>query len=135
MNQDLTVTVSRALPAVYAILADPSRLSAWLADVTDVSRDLAADRPPMLEESFALRIGDRAAAGEIISHEPPWSVAYRLTTTDSSYVLRVSCTACEDGATQVHIQQANAALEVDLHGLERTLLDLDLTTRQLPEVC
>jgi uncharacterized protein YndB with AHSA1/START domain len=135
VGQDLTVTVSRALPAVFAILADPTRLSAWVSEVTDVSRDIAADRPAMLEESFPLRLGNRAAVGEIISHEPPWSVAYRLTTTDSSHVLRVSCTACEDGATQVHIHQANAAaLAIDLPALNRTLHDLDLTRRRLPDV-
>jgi uncharacterized protein YndB with AHSA1/START domain len=88
VSQDLTVTVSRAQPTVFAILADPTRLSVWVSDITDVSRDMAADRPAMLEESFVLRLGDRAAVGEIISYEPPWSVAYRLTTTDSSHVLR-----------------------------------------------
>lgn len=135
VSQDLTVIVSRALPAVFAILADPTGLSAWVSDITDVSRDMSADRPAILEESFALRLGDRAAVGEIISHEPPWSVAYRLTTADSSHVLRISCTACEDGATQVHLHQANpAALAVDLLALNRTLLDLDLTTRRLPDV-
>jgi len=134
VSQDLTVTVSRALPAVFALLADPSRLSTWVCDVTDVSRDLAADRPAVLEESFALRLGDRDAAGEIISHEPPWSVAYRLTTADSSHVLRVSCTAREDGGTQVHIHQANATLAVDLAALNRTLLDLGLTGNRLPDV-
>jgi Polyketide cyclase / dehydrase and lipid transport len=134
VSQDLTVAVSRALPAVFAILADPTRLSAWVSDVTDVSRDRPADRPALLEESFALRLGDRAAVGEIISHEPPWSVAYRLTTANSSHVLRISCTASEDGATQVHIQQANAAaLAIDLSALNRTLLDLDLTRRRLPD--
>jgi uncharacterized protein YndB with AHSA1/START domain len=134
VSQDLTVAVFRALPAVFAILADPTRLSAWVSDVTDVSRHMA-DRPAILEESFALRLGDRAALGEIISHEPPWSIAYRLTTADSSHVLRVSCTACEDGATQVQIHQANAAaLAIDLPALNRTLLDLDLTRRRLPDV-
>lgn len=135
MSQDLTVTVSRALPAVFAILADPTRLSAWVSKVTDVSRDMAADQPVMLEESFALRLGGRAAVGEIISHEPPWSVAYRLTTADSSHVLRVGCTACVDGATQVHIHQANAApLAIDVPALNRTLLDPDLTRRRPPDV-
>jgi hypothetical protein len=134
VSQDLTVAVFRALPAVFAILADPTRLSAWVSDVTDVSRDMA-DRPAILEESFVLRLGDRPALGEIISHEPPWSIAYRLTTADSSHVLRVSCTACEDGATQVQIHQANAAaLAIDLPALNRTLLELDLTRRRLPDV-
>jgi len=134
VSQDLTVAVFRALPAVFAILADPTRLSAWVSDVTDVSRDMA-DRPAILEESFVLRLGDRPALGEIISHEPPWSIAYRLTTADSSHVLRVSCTACEDGATQVQIHQAHAAaLAIDLPALNRMLLELDLTRRRLPDV-
>lgn len=135
MSQDLTVTVSRALPAVFAILADPTRLSAWVSDVADVSRDMAADQPATHEESFPLRLGDRAAVGEIISHEPPWSVAYRLTTADSSHVVRVSCTACADGATQVQIHQANAAaLAIDLPALNGALLNLDPTRHRLPDV-
>lgn len=134
VSQDLTVAVSWALPAVFAILADPTRLSAWVSDVTDVSRDMVG-RPARLEESFALRLRDRAAVGEIISHEPPWSVAFRLTTSDSSYVLRVSCTACEDGATRVRIHQARAdALAIDLPALNRALLGPDLAGRRPPDV-
>jgi uncharacterized protein YndB with AHSA1/START domain len=125
---DRTVTVSRALPAVFAVLADPKRLSSWVPAVTDVSRDTTAEPPTTLEESFRLRLHDCDAVGEIIGHEPPWYVAYRLTTADASHVLRVSCTAREDGATEVHIHQADtAALAVDLPALNRTLLDLDLT--------
>ena len=125
---DHTVTVSRALPAVFAVLADPIRLSSWVPGVTDVSRDTAADQPTTIEESFRLRLQGRDAVGEVIGHEPPWYVAYRLATSDSSHVLRVACTACADGTTQVQVHQADGAvLAVDPAALNRALLDLDLT--------
>ncbi|HEY7049713.1 MAG TPA: SRPBCC family protein [Jatrophihabitantaceae bacterium] len=124
---DHTVTVSRALPAVFAVLADPRRLSSWVSGVTDVRRDSPADQPTTLEELFRLRLQDRDAIGEVIAHEPPWYVAYRLAGADSSHVLRVACTACADGATQVQVHQVDGgALAVDLAALNRTLLDLDL---------
>jgi len=125
---DHTVTVSRALPAVFTILADPTRLGCWVADITDVSRDTAVDRRTTVDETFRLRLRDCDALGEIIGHEPPWYVAYRLTTADVSHVLRISCTARADGTTQVHIRQAEtAALVVDLAALNGTLRDLDPT--------
>lgn len=123
-----TVTVSRALPAVFAVLADPTRLSAWVPDIADVSRDTGAGRPITLEDSFRLRLQDRDAVGEVIAHEPPWYVAYRLATPDSSHVLRVTCNSGADGATQVQVRQADGTgLAVDPAALSRTLLDLDLT--------
>jgi len=127
VDVDHTVTVSRALPAVFAVLADPNRLSDWIIEAADVSRDGPLDRPVTLEESFRLRLGDRDATGEIIGHEPPWYVAFRLAAAHTSPVLRLSCTARADGVTQVHIHQADSVgVTVDLPGLHRALLDLDL---------
>lgn len=124
---DHTVTVSRALPAVFALLADPNRLSDWVVEVTDVNHNGPPGRPVTLEDSFRLRLRDSDAIGEVIGHEPPWYIAYRLATADASPVLRVSCTTREDGVTQVHIHQADSAeVTVDLLGLHRALLDLDL---------
>lgn len=129
VEMDHTVTVSRALPEVFAVLADPSRLSDWVVEVSDVSRDGPLDRPVTLEQSFRLRLDDGDATGEIIGHEPPWYVAFRLATAHAAPVLRVSCTARADGATQVHIQQADdGEVTVDLPGLQRALLDLDLAS-------
>jgi uncharacterized protein YndB with AHSA1/START domain len=129
VDMDHTVTVSRALPEVFAVLADPNRLSDWVVEVTDVRRDNPLDRPVTLEDAFRLRLGDTDATGEIIGHEPPWYIAFRLSGAHVSPVVRVSCTAREDGATQVHIHQADSAeLTVDLPGLHRALLDLDLAS-------
>ena len=76
-------------------------------------------QPAGIGVTFGLRLRrggrDIGGTGELIAYEPPWSVAYRVVAGSHIFVLRVTCVS-SDGATQVHIRQADGAapLAVDL---------------------
>jgi uncharacterized protein YndB with AHSA1/START domain len=114
---DHDTTLARPLAAVFGHLAAPSRLAGWLPEVAAVQAE--AGQPAGVGVTFGLRLRrgghDIHGTGELIAYEPPWSVAYRVVTGSDIFVLRVTCVS-SDGATQVHVRQADGAapLAVDL---------------------
>lgn len=112
---DQHVTLAAPLDAVFARLADPTRLGEWLPDLSRVEVD--QDRLMGIGLAFAVTThatGDQRFAAEVVAHEPPWLVAYRLLIAEP-LVIRLACTAHGD-STRVHIHQTDAArpLGVDL---------------------
>jgi uncharacterized protein YndB with AHSA1/START domain len=111
--------LAHPVQAVFGHLAEPARLGDWLPEVTGIRADAGA--------VFTLRLRRRdgtttAATGELIAHEPPWSVAYRLLAGPDTHVLRLTCTATGAG-TQVNICQAGPAqpLAIDLARLRQVM--------------
>jgi uncharacterized protein YndB with AHSA1/START domain len=116
---DDSVTVPRPLSAVFALLADPDRLTSWLVGVTP-----APGSPVDRHEGFHVRLADRDVVGELIAYEPPSHLAYRLMTGAGAQVLRITCTACS-GGTRVEIHQSDPrGLVLDLPALTQTLRGL-----------
>ena len=117
---DHDATLARPLAAVFSHLAAPSRLADWLPEVAAVQAE--AGPPAGIGVTFGLRLRrsgrDIGGTGELIAYEPPWSVAYRIVAGSHTFVLRVTCVST-DGATRVHIRQADGAapLAVDLSRL------------------
>lgn len=125
MDQDLTIILSRPLTAVFACLADPTRLGTWLMpQSTSYDGEPAAPtplpNPP--EASMLVPLADGDAVVEVIGHEPPRYVAFRVTTARAAHVLRVTCAADGAGTTRVHIHQSGAEqLAIDIAALDRVL--------------
>jgi hypothetical protein len=117
---DHDTTLAQPLAAVFGHLAAPARLADWLPDVAAVQA--AAGPPAGIGVTFGLRLRragqDIPGTGELITYEPPWSVAYRIVAGSHTFVLRMTCVS-SDGATQVRVRQADRAapLAVDLDRL------------------
>jgi hypothetical protein len=114
---DLYATLAPPITAVFAHVADPSRLEDWLGEVAGVAAGAAGSPDIGVVFGLTLRRGERlvAATGELVAYEPPWLVAYRLRVGAHTQVLRLECTAGA-GATRLHVHQADGdgALTVDL---------------------
>ena len=119
---DLHATLASPLRAVFARLADPSRLGDWLPEVTAVE----AGPPGAVGAGFPLTIwvGEKevAGTGEVTAFEPPWLAGYRLFAGGRVYGLRITC-AAHDGGTRVHVRQSGDGppLAVDLARLARAI--------------
>ena len=117
MDLDVTLVVTRPLCGVFAFLGDPARLSAWLMPQTPSYDGGSGGQAPSasLEEAFVVPLGDEEGVGEVIGHEPPRYVAYRVTVRGATHVLRITCAAGAEGTTRVHVHQS---------GVERLAIDL-----------
>ena len=127
------MTLDWPIGAVFAHVATPAHLGAWLPDLRGTRGAWRADEGAAFTLMWGAR-GPRVAgpqptvAGDMIAYEPPREVAYRLDIGDRRYVLRVTCTD-RDGAgqvTHVHVRQRGegAPLAVDLAGLGEALATL-----------
>jgi uncharacterized protein YndB with AHSA1/START domain len=115
---DHNTVLAHPIQLVFGHLADPAHLGDWLPAATAI-------HPGHEAATFTLRLsGDPAhtAAGELISYEPPWQLAYRLLAGPNTHVLRITCTTAGAG-TWVHVRQAGPAtpLTVDLARLGQAL--------------
>ena len=116
------MTLARSLATVFEQLATPQKLGDWLPEMAAVKGDAAELGEIGTGTVFGLRLRkdgqEIAGTGEVIAHEPPWSVAYRLVTASQTYVLRLTCVSV-DGATRVSVHQADTTppLAVDLNPL------------------
>jgi hypothetical protein len=114
---DLYATLAQPLTAVFHLVATPSHLGDWLAEVASV--EAGATEPLGVGVVFALtlRRGEClvAATGELVAYEPPWLVSYRLRVGAHTHVVRLACTA-GDGASRLHVHlgESGDALTVDL---------------------
>jgi hypothetical protein len=119
---DLYATFASPVKAVFGHLADPSRLSDWLPDIS------ATDPGPIdgTGADFPLTVHvdgtEVAGSGEVTAFEPPWLVGYRLFIGPRALGLRVTC-AAQDGGTRIHVHQPDHAdpLTIDLARLNRAL--------------
>jgi Polyketide cyclase / dehydrase and lipid transport len=119
---DLYATFGSPVKAVFGHLADPSRLSDWLPDIsaTDPGRvDGTGADFPLTVHVDGIEV---AGSGEVTAFEPPWLIGYRLFIGSRTHGLRVTCTA-QAGGTQIHVHQPDngAALTIDLARLSRAL--------------
>jgi uncharacterized protein YndB with AHSA1/START domain len=119
---DLYATFPRPLRSVFGYLADPSRLSDWLPDVSaadpGTSDGTEADFPLTMHVDGV----EVAASGEVTAFEPPWLIGYRLFIGSRTHSVRVTC-AGQPGGTRVHVHQPDCAapLTIDLARLTRAL--------------
>jgi len=119
---DLYATFPSPVKTVFGHLADPSRLSDWLPEISAAgpgpSGGTGADFPLTVHVDGI----EVAASGEVTAFEPPWLVGYRLFVGSRTHGLRVTCTA-HDGGTRVHVHQHDGAtpLTIDLARLTRAL--------------
>jgi len=119
---DLYATFARPVKAVFAHLADPSRLGDWLPVISSAGRgptDGAGADFPLTAHVDGIEV---AASGEVTAFEPPWLVGYRLFIGSRTHGLRVTCAAQDDG-TRIHVHQPDCAapLLIDLARLTRAL--------------
>jgi hypothetical protein len=114
---DLDAALAQPITAVFAHVADPSRLGDWLGDVAGVEAGATVPADVGVVFALTLRRGARLvpATGELVACEPPWLVSYRLRVGAHTHVMRLTCTA-GDGATRLHVHQgeSDGALSVDL---------------------
>ena len=116
---DHHAVLAHPIGQVFGHLADPARLGDWLPAATAIHTGHQA-------ATFTLRLSrgqaHAGAAGELIGHEPPWQLAYRLVAGPDTHVLRITCTTTGAG-TRVHVRQASPAapLTVDLNRLGQAL--------------
>jgi uncharacterized protein YndB with AHSA1/START domain len=116
---DHHAVLAHPIQLVFGHLADPARLGDWLPAATAIHTGHQA-------ATFTLRLSrgqaHAGAAGELIGHEPPWQLAYRLVAGPDTHVLRITCTTTGAG-TRVHVRQASPAapLTVDLTRLGQAL--------------
>jgi uncharacterized protein YndB with AHSA1/START domain len=108
---DWNVVLARPVEEVFAILADPARLSEWLPGLTPQSSGVQAE----LGATATFTIdgpdgpdGPEAAVAEMTAFEPPWLVSYRLLIGPRTLTLRVTCTAQAD-KTRLHVRQSGDA--------------------------
>ena len=116
--------VPQPVQAVFAHLADPRLLPSWLNEVDRAGSARGSDigNP----DEFAVQVRHHKGTGEVIGYEPPWYVAYRLSTDDGCWVIRISC-AASSTATDVAIEQMDevGGLTVNVAGLRAALVECE----------
>jgi len=119
---DLYATFPSPVKTVFGHLADPSRLSDWLPEISAVGPGPSGGTGVEFPVTAHVDGIETAASGEVTAFEPPWLVGYRLFVGSRTHGLRVTCTAY-DGGTRVHIHQRDGAapLTIDLARLSRAL--------------
>jgi uncharacterized protein YndB with AHSA1/START domain len=105
---DWNVVLARPVEEVFAILADPARLSEWLPGLTCESSGVQAELGATATVIVDGPNGPEAAIAEMTAFEPPWLVSYRLLIGARTLTLRVTCTAQAD-QTRLHIRQSGDA--------------------------
>jgi uncharacterized protein YndB with AHSA1/START domain len=112
---DWHVVLAGPVEAVFACLADPSRLGDWLPGLTGppagpaVQAELGATVTVTIDGPG----GPQAAIVEMTAFEPPWLVGYRLLIGARTLTLRVACTM-QAGQTKVHVRQSGDAAPLAL---------------------
>jgi uncharacterized protein YndB with AHSA1/START domain len=105
---DWNVVLARPVEEVFAILADPARLSEWLPGLTPQSSGVQAELGATVTVTIDGPDGAEAAIAEMTAFEPPWLVSYRLLIGSRTLTLRVTCTAQAD-QTRLHVRQSGDA--------------------------
>ncbi len=123
-QMDLYATFPCSVQAVFACVADPSRLGDWLPQVITAVEGTGSPGGTWPEFRVTVRVdgAEVAASGEVTAFEPPWLVSFRLITGAQIANIRVTCTA-QPGGTRIHLHQPDSAvpLTIDLARLTRAL--------------